>query len=186
MSFEYHNYFHLFCMTALHTGKFECENGLISLAENEINEYKVQLEWDEDKFEQEFGKFAVVVQPVEFVLRVRKAVERHEYTCNSTLVEYVDSETFDGRVQWQFIPFRKDIKYCWQQEYKIVVDTKTKGNEPLFLEIGDICDIAAKMPTREISRARKIEFRGAFEGWCGRGKKIFQMGDFATQQGQCN
>jgi len=49
-------------MTAMHTGEFECVNGLIDYSECDADKIKKQLEIDEDCLS--FGQFAVVVRLV--------------------------------------------------------------------------------------------------------------------------
>ena len=63
-------------MTAMHTGEFECVNGLIDYSECDADKIKKQLEIDEDCLS--FGQFAVVVKAGEFVLRAKNAIERRD------------------------------------------------------------------------------------------------------------
>lgn len=154
ISFEYHSKLHVFCMTAMHTGEFECVNGLIAYSEGDADKLKKQLEIHEDCLS--FGQFAVVVNAGEFVRRAKNAVESRGYVFNSTLVDYFEPESFDGRFAWSKIPFTKARKFSYQKEYRIVVDTRTNGIDPINIEIGDIRDIAVKMRAAEINTSFKI------------------------------
>jgi hypothetical protein len=93
------------------------------------------------------------------VIRLRKVGFGPGYVFNAGLVDYFDPETFDGRFARDKIPFTKAQKFSYQKEYRITVDTKTNGNDPITIEIGDICDCAAKMRIAEVNRSFKLEPR---------------------------
>ena len=136
---------HVFCMIARHTGEFEfdCQDGVICYLEKDAAHVKRQLEIYEDCLK--MGKFAVVVQASEFIIRVKKETERAGYVFNSTLVEYYDPDKFNGHFPMRDIPFRKAQKFAYQSEYRIVMDTGTHGDDPKIIDVGDIHDIAAKI-----------------------------------------
>jgi hypothetical protein len=152
--FEHHSNIHAFCMTAMHTGNFECLNGLISYIGADADKLKKQLALHEDCLS--FGQFAVVVNAREFFLRAKAAIESKGYVFSAGLVGYFDPETFDGAFAWNKIPFTKAQKFSYQKEYRITVDTKTKGIDPITIEIGDISDCAVKMRTAEINASFKL------------------------------
>jgi hypothetical protein len=64
-SFESYDDLNIFCMTAIHTGEFDCENGLIFLAEGDEDKLRAQLELDARC--SKMGPFAVVVRAGDFV-----------------------------------------------------------------------------------------------------------------------
>jgi hypothetical protein len=154
ISFDYYNHVHVFCMTAIHTGEFDCTDGLISYAEADAPKLRQQLEIDRRC--QAFGDFAVVVRAGDFVLRAKRAIESQGYGYNSTLVTYFDPRSFNGQFAWRDIPFRKVDEFSYQNEYRIVVDTRTAGEEPLLIDIGEIKDIAARMPTAEVNASFQV------------------------------
>jgi hypothetical protein len=152
VSFVHYDDLHVFCMTARHTGEFEfdCQDGMICYLEEDTEDVKRQLEVHEDCLK--MGRFAViVVQAGEFIIRVKNATEKARHVFNSTLVEYFDQDTIHGHFAMRDIPFRKAQKFAYQSEYRIVVDTRTCGDEPKRTDIGDIHDIAIKIPVREIN-----------------------------------
>jgi hypothetical protein len=157
ISFNHHSNLHVFCMTAMHTGSFECVNGLVDYTEAGADKLKKQLELHKDCLG--FGQFAVVVNAREFFIRAKAAIESKGYVFNAGLVDYFDPETFDGRFAWDKIPFTKAQKFSYQKEYRITIDTKTNGNDPMTIEIGDICDCAAKLRTDEVNSSFKLEPR---------------------------
>jgi hypothetical protein len=157
ISFDHHSNLHVFCMTAMHTGNFECVNGLIAYTEDDADKLKKQLELHEDCLS--FGQFAVVVNAREFFLRAKAAIESKGSVFSAGLVDYFDPETFEGRFAWSKIPFTKAQTFSYQKEYRITVDTKTNGIDPITIEIGDICDCAVKMRTAEINTSFKLEPR---------------------------
>ena len=157
ISFDRHSNIHVFCMTAMHTGTFECVDGLVDYTEDGADKLKKQLELHKDCLS--FGQFAVVVNAREFFLRAKAAIESKGYVFNARLVDYFDPETFDGRFAWGNIPFTKALKFSYQKEYRITVDTKANGNDPITIEIGNICDCAAKIRTAEVNRSFKLEPR---------------------------
>lgn len=154
MKFEHHNDLNIFCMSAIHTGEFECVNGFIEYTEKDEDKLKIQLEIDERCLS--FGKFAVVVNANEFIDRVIKYIKTTEYTLQADLVEYYDRETLNGNFKFSEIPFRKSNCFSYQKEYRISVDTNTNGDNPLIMEIGDISDISEKIDSSTINTSLKL------------------------------
>jgi hypothetical protein len=158
-SFETFDNLSVLCMTAIHTGEFDldCKSGLISVAAGDKEKLREQLSIDSCCFK--MGSFAVMIQAAEFVLRAKKAIEGLGYTYNSTLVNYFDPESRHGAFPLLEMPFWKRNIFSYQREYRICVDTHTKGNDEIWIDIGDINDIAAKMPAEKVNTAYKVEFK---------------------------
>ena len=159
--FSFTNYddLNILCMTAIHTGEFDCENGLISLAEGEEDKLREQLKIGTRC--STMGPFAVVVRAADFVLRAKNAIEALGYTYNSTLVEYFDPVAFHGRFPLAKMPFQKRNIFSWQKEYRICVDTHVGGENAVVIDIGNISDLAAKMPATDVNASFQLLSRKA-------------------------
>ena len=155
MRFEQHGRVHLYCMTAMHTGEFECEGNYIICTPETADSLRKQLGIDPRCFT--LGKFAVVVKAREFVERAQKAVRAQRYSFSSALVRYFDTATFHGHFPFNNVPFMKGNEFCYQSEYRLVIDTGKDGNEPLRLSIGGLGDIGAKMPSSVLATAVQLK-----------------------------
>jgi hypothetical protein len=60
-------------------------------------------------------------------------------------VEYYDDETFSGAITENDIPFKKQKRFAHQREFRFCVDTGTRQNEPIKIDIGDISNISEKV-----------------------------------------
>ncbi len=150
MTFDYHRDLHIFCMSAMHSGKFDFVDGKFECATDEnVRKLKRQLEFSDECLK--LGDVAVVVNAGEFMLRTKRAIEKMGYRFKATLVEYYDPKTYHGKFGFYEIPFRKRTEFSYQKEYRIVVDSGTKGQEALEIEIGDIRDISAMMPAATLN-----------------------------------
>jgi hypothetical protein len=150
-SFDRYDDLSVLCMTAIHTGEFDldCETGLINLPEGDEDKLRAQLRIDPRCYE--MGSFAVVARGADFVLRAKNAIEALGYGYNSTLVAYFDAATFHGQFPLAEMPFRKRNIFSYQSEYRLCVDTHTKGDDVVWIDIGDVSDIAAKMPAQDVN-----------------------------------
>ena len=89
-----------------------------------------------DKRNLKFGNTLVsILDPVEFLDRVKLAAEQEGIRVFHKLVEYVDREKHIGTVG----PFRKFSEFSYQNEFRILVCQESTG--PYKLNIGDISDI---------------------------------------------
>ncbi len=107
------------------------------------------------------GPFAVVVQAVPFVAQLKEALRRHGQKARAALVRYYDDETFHGSIDPQDIPFRKQKRFEYQQEFRICIETNTEGDDPLVLDIGDLSPIAAKIETSQLNDQFKVQLSRA-------------------------
>lgn len=151
LSFESYDHLSILCMTAIHTGEFEldCESGLISVAEGDEDKLRQRLKIDPKCFK--MGSFAIVVRGGDFILRAKRAIEALGYTYNSALVEYFDPAIFHGPFSLKEMAFKKRNQFSYQNEYRVCVGTHTKGDDVVWIEIGDISDLGAKMPAADVN-----------------------------------
>jgi len=141
---DHHMNYNLYCMYAGHTGDFgelTAENAESVIERMRIDESCMKL-----------GEQAVVVHnPKEFMRRVSEAISSSGYCGSANLVEYYSPEPYHGHFNDEDVVFRKRDEYSHQREYRICADTKTAGDEPLVLNIGNIEDIASPAKTSEIN-----------------------------------
>lgn len=87
---------------------------------------------------QGFGDYLVIIlNPDEFIRRIKLASEILNIKVISDIVKYKDFDTYEGDVGL----FLKDKKYSFQKEIRFVA-LNNKKLEPLKLKIGPIDDIA--------------------------------------------
>jgi hypothetical protein len=158
LSFKHHNRLFAFCMTAVHTGEFDCDaNGITTCPKEDLEKLRRQLQVHEKCLK--FGPWAVVVDPRAFALRAKETIESKGHTFYDGLVDYYDLNTANGPFNWREIPFKKTMRFSWQQEYRIVVDAKTPGPNHLFLEIGNIQDISRKIEAMNVNASFQIDLQ---------------------------
>ena len=101
----------------------------------------------------EFGNHAVVISdPVAFLRRVRKAALDKGYGYKADFVEYYDPEDqpsvdlFDAK-----LVFLKRRIYDYQREFRILIDTHTRGSYAIELDVGDLGRMASRVNFSQIS-----------------------------------
>lgn len=114
----------IFCMYSIW---FDLENNLTT----EID----------DKIVEEFGDYcAVILNKEEFINRVKRAVDKLEYTIKNELrYGYVDYVEIDGAYT-ELGTFRKRKSYQYQSEFRIAIGVNRQP-ELLVLDIGSLSDI---------------------------------------------
>jgi len=148
MSFAHHDYIHVFCLYTVHTTGFRIDGlGKIDLCGNSADELQRQLRIDDRC--QRFGKYAVVIQPVAFLKQVREALKGRKFAYH--LVQYYDDATFHGTIPPQEIPFRKQKRFSYQQEFRICVYPKIMHSSPITINIGIISNITGKMLSSQLN-----------------------------------
>lgn len=126
----------LFCMSAF----------TISIG-NEISTFQ---------FNERFLKFEycfmIMNQPL-FMERLESALEKLPIEFCKGNVEYIDLKKYSGRKTL----FQKDIKYNWQEEYRVVLNTDHyKTNAPFIFSIGSIEDISQIF---DLKQTRRLEYK---------------------------
>jgi hypothetical protein len=147
MSFAYHDYMHIFCLYTVHTTGFKIDGAKILCSEDQVDEIRRQLWIDERS--QKFGKYAVVIRPDLFMAQVREALKGREFAYG--LVQYYDEATFHGTIPPKEIPFRKQKRFSYQQEFRICVHPKIMHNHPITINIGSISKACGKMLSSQLN-----------------------------------
>ena len=142
---EWFDHIHLYCMYAGHTGEFQ------RISPDNIEDFRRQLELPEDA--EKLGRHAVVIINVpEFIRRVGDAISQEGYGIMTQLVKYYDPEVGSPPVRSEVETiFTKRKKFADQSEFRIAMDTRTVGCDPITLEIGQINDIAYYTNTSDIN-----------------------------------
>ncbi len=147
ISFDYHNYMHIFCLYTVHTTGFRIDGGKIACTENNAEELRRQLRIDERC--QRFGKYAVVIRPDLFLVRVKETLKGRKFAYR--LVQYYDDATFHGTIPPREIPFRKQKRFSYQQEFRICVYPKIMHNSPITINIGNISSMTGKTLSSQLN-----------------------------------
>jgi hypothetical protein len=155
MSFDYHNHLHVFCMYALHITGFECVDDKVEYAPEDEEELRRQLTIDERCFK--FGVTAVVIPAAPFLLQLTQALQAQGYGQNSArgeLVEYYDGATQHGEFPFKDIPFRKQKRFDYQQEYRLCLFPRSAEEfavtSPVTVKIGDLRHLCVKGKASEL------------------------------------
>lgn len=106
-----------------------------------------------------FGDTALVIlDSEEFIRRVCAAAEREGYTAHFGAVNYFDPTIDSGNLiisllkgTWNIALWKRD-KYSYQQEGRFIF-TPGNGEDHINLDIGDISDISAVLPSKMVLTA---------------------------------
>jgi hypothetical protein len=157
MAFDYHEHLNVLCLYAFGTPGTITNNGNIDIGAMSETELRRNLSIDQRCLK--FGGFAVVMAVTPFLGQLRSALQRSGLPCRGRLVEYYDEETFHGEIAPIDIPFKKQKRFGYQKEYRLCVQSKTKGDDPLIIDIGDISSISAKIESSQINELFQTNLR---------------------------
>lgn len=94
-----------------------------------------------------FGDFAVVIlQPAEFIKRLKSQIESQGFTFQFSPVTYYDEAKHNGMLS----PFHKSQNFANQNEIRFWI--QNDFNKDLVFRIGDISDIAKLLPKGDIGK----------------------------------
>jgi hypothetical protein len=157
MAFNYHEHLHILCLYAFGTPGTITNDGKIDIGAMGETELRGHMSIDDRCLK--FGAFAVVMAVTPFLGQLRSALQRSGLPCKARLVEYYDEETFHGEIAPVDIPFKKQKRFAYQREYRVCVNSKTKGDDPLIIEIGDISSLSAKIESSRVNDLFQINLR---------------------------
>ena len=147
---EWFDHINVFCMYAGHSGNFQ------QVSADNLLDLKKQVQLPEDCTK--LGEHAVVItNSKEFFRRVKVAADRERYGIIGQLVKYYDPNdgTPPARSEIESI-FTKQDQYAYQKEFRIAINTRTLGTDPITLNIGSISDIALRLKTYNINGGLSI------------------------------
>jgi hypothetical protein len=148
-SYLAHDYLHVYCMSAVVVPEKVTTQMSFKCTDAEIEELRKALTFDDRCFQ--FGGHAVVVHTASFLEQMKKAALSRRYRLRGRLVKYYDEELFHGSFKWDEIPFRKQKRFKYQREFRVCIDTGTRGSSPLLLDIGKI-EHSIRVRSRELNR----------------------------------
>lgn len=155
MAYEFHDYLHVFCMYAMGTMGFEYVDGKIDYSSDQSDELKRQLSIDDRCIN--FGEHAVVVPAVPFIERAKAALTATNLKARIKAVEYFDGATFHGEAETIDIPFRKLKEFSYQNEFRICLDTRTRGEDAFLLKLGSLRDCSALVRSSDLNSLFRID-----------------------------
>jgi hypothetical protein len=158
-SFDHHNYLHIFCLYAVYTTGFNFVGGKVECSPEDAEKLRQQLKIDERCFK--FGKFAVVVNAVPFMDQIQEALKLQNHKYSWGMVRYYDEKTFHGAIPRKEIPFTKQKRFSYQQEFRICVHPKLMLDCPITINIGSISRICAKIDSSRLNNHLGIQLEPA-------------------------
>jgi hypothetical protein len=153
IAFDFHDNLHIYCLYSVQTPSDLLKDGKIDCTADQAMELQKQLVIDDRCLR--FGKFAVIISAVPFLDRLKLALGRYRYRAKS--VEYYDDEMFHGEIKREDIPFNKQKRFKYQREFRISINTGTKGNSPLRVDIGSIKHITAKIDSSRLNALLELK-----------------------------
>jgi hypothetical protein len=158
MSFDFHEHLHVLCLYCFITGTITPEGDLQFIAADEA-ELKESLMIDARCYG--FGPFAVVTQAAPFLAQLSKALRAAGVKFQGKVVEYYDDATFSGKMALADIPFRKQMRFSWQREFRVCVQTGTKGTDPWHCRMGEISSFSGKIRSSDLNSHFQVNFKPA-------------------------
>ena len=156
-SFEYHANLNILCLYAVRSVGFESIDGNIRFEPEQEAEVFRQLLVDERVFK--FGEIAVVAHGPSFAAHMKRALQSRGQNFKGGLIEYYDESVSHSETEFERIPFRKQSRYSYQNEYRICVDTGIPGDSPLDISVGDISSFCAKVKSDTLNEVLKFGSR---------------------------
>lgn len=141
------DHLHVLCLHAVHSGDLDLDR---LAAENKVEPLRQRLLIPNECLS--LGKHAVVIRNVpEFLNRIEAACNAQRFRLRYGLVKYYDPNTFHGSVADEVSVFRKQIPFMPQREFRFAVNTGTLGEDPLEIDIGDICEFTLRLKSADLN-----------------------------------
>jgi hypothetical protein len=106
-----------------------------------------------------FGPHAVVVPYEAFTDRLKKAAKYESWHMRANLVRYYNNDVFNGEFKRKVAPFRKQMRFDYQREFRICIQTLDHSSEPRRFNIGSLRGIAHYIPSETLLNAFKLSLR---------------------------
>lgn len=95
------------------------------------------------------GDYTMIINhPIEFLNRVKNALEKENILYHMDFIEYMDLYNLEGKKSY----FQKPLRYSYQEEFRIMI--KNDCEKVFKLDIGSIRDISAIYPTEHLKRVK--------------------------------
>jgi hypothetical protein len=154
-SFEYHDDLHMLCLYSVHTSGYDAVDGKFHLDERQAADFQNQILIDERCLK--FGPYAVITPAVPFLAQVKEALRRRGQWFRGRLVEYYDDEVFHGEIAPPDVAFKKQKRFAHQREFRICVQTGTRGDDPISVDVGDLDHICAKAESSKLNNIFQLK-----------------------------
>jgi len=152
IEYDKHIEVNIFCLSALYHGDFNQSK------EEDLIQYQKDLKLHNKMVE--LGDYCVIIiNPWQFIGRVKSTIQQKNLKGWLGLVEYFDPNIFHGKFQGIEPFFRKQKQYSYQKEYRIVLQTEIKGDNPYVLNIGSIQDICLSCRTDKVNSLIDIKMQ---------------------------
>ena len=136
------SYLHVLCTYAIYTTETSAIDQIDEQRPKLIEELKRKFTVDQRCLK--LGPFAVIVPAHPFLTQMQHELRSQKYRFNAKLVDYYDDTTFHGEIPDSEVPFRKQVRFAYQNEYRLAVDPILLSDDAISINIGSIADIGAK------------------------------------------
>jgi len=145
----HHDHLHVLCMYAIYTSGFTSKAGELECDESQTPELMRQLDIDSRCLK--FGSFAVIVNAAPFLNQVKHQFLAQGYRARGRLVEYYDDNSFHGEFPDNEVPFMKQVRFKYQNEFRLAVTPRIASLTPITINIGSIRGLSAKLESSRLS-----------------------------------
>lgn len=159
ISMKKHDNANVYCMTQLHSHDVD-----MSCVKGEEEEQLLKEYFTLPKESENLGEYLVIiVNPVDFLERVKVAVQRlvdkneMQYYQAKQVIYYDENSSSLTLSNDMDAPFYKQSKYAHQSEFRLCLIRDNQVNEPFTLNIGSIRDIATEIRTEEFNNLIEIK-----------------------------
>jgi hypothetical protein len=149
MSYTYFDFVNVYCLYAVQTNNSVMVDGKFICSKAEASEIRQQ--WKIDERCSKFGKFAVITPVGPFLDAFRQALKSQGHKFAHGMVEYYDDAVFHGTIPIEKVPFRKQKRFGYQQEFRVCVFPSVKHERPITIRIGDISNICRKAEASQLN-----------------------------------
>jgi hypothetical protein len=136
------DYLHVFCMYAIYTSEPLSNSTTIEDRQRLAQELKQKLSIDDRCLK--FRPFAVIIPAFQFLNQMQEKLRAQGYRFQAKLVDYYDDKSFSGEFSDSDTPFKKQVRFAYQREYRIAVESSLLASNPITIDIGPIDNLLAK------------------------------------------
>lgn len=139
-----------FCIYSLNSRDLDA-NPMMSL-----HEFKQTIEIHDSCYG--FGPYCVVVNNAEiFISKVSNGIKQAGYAGSLCLVDYFDENSFHGVLPPERHGYQKRSFFKYQQEYRVLIDTRRAEPKELILDVGSLRDITSLVSTDQFNSLLEIK-----------------------------
>ena len=148
---NFHEYLHIFCLTALTTDLPIIESGVVS---NLASIHK-QMRISQKCFR--MGNFAVLVHARPFLEQLSTSLKANNLTASSRRVTYYDDSSFSGQIPFNDVVFHKQKRFTYQREWRLWVNFNINADIPRRLSIGRLPQNSLKLSAADFPCINTIQ-----------------------------